>query len=155
MSQDENEAVSTPMITAAIRTVRPIFRFTVSRDEEHVNLIIEDGGRLFDLGERIHHYALLILVRQHMQDVRGGLDSGSCGWIDCTDLAKMLGLDLCHLNVQIFRLRRQILASGLPPAQGLSFIERRRGQLRAVAMSVAILQGVGAEFEELSSPMHL
>ncbi|NIA00811.1 hypothetical protein [Massilia sp. CCM 8734] len=127
----------------------PLFRFTVSRDEEHVHLVMEDGKRVVDLGERIHHYALLILVRRNIDDVLAGRDTCSCGWTDRNDLARMLGLDPCHLAVQMFRLRRQLFAAGLTHA----LIERRRGQLRAVGMSVSIVQGGGTMRAQLSGPI--
>lgn len=129
-----------------------MLRFTVSRDEEHVCLVIEDGDGRHDLGERIHHYPLLLLVRQRLAHMRRGIDAASAGWVSCTDLARMLGLDLSHLYVQMFRVRRQILAAGLDPSRAAAVIERRRGQVRAAALSVWIAQGDAVLAADLSGP---
>lgn len=134
---------------SSARNARPVVRFTVSRDEEHVSIVIDSAAGRFDLGERVHHYALLLLVRRHLQHVDHGADAGSAGWIACSDLAHMLGLDLSHLNVQIHRLRRQILDAGLPPRQAAALIQRRRGQLRVAGCAVSISQGVAVQFDSL------
>lgn len=139
-----------PQSSASIvKAASPLFHFAVSRDEEHVHLRIQSAGLVFDLGERIHHYALLLLVRQAVADARRGLDRDSVGWTNIADLAKMLGLDRSHLHVQVFRLLRQIAGSGLPPAQTLALIERRRGQLRVVGIAISIVQGAQITFEDL------
>ena len=82
--------------------------FDVSLDEEHVFLSITQDQRRLDLGERVHHYALLTLARRRLADRASGIDPHSQGWIDTELLSKMLGLEAAHLNIQIFRMRRQI-----------------------------------------------
>ncbi|NQZ13044.1 MAG: FHA domain-containing protein, partial [Algicola sp.] len=42
--------------------------FKVSQNEEHVTLSCKVGAQLFDLGERNHHYLLLLLARARLND---------------------------------------------------------------------------------------
>ena len=44
-----------------------LLSFTVSRDEEHVDLRVAYRGEEWNLGERVHHYPLLLLVRLRTQ----------------------------------------------------------------------------------------
>ena len=52
------------------------------------------------------------------------------GWLDRDELCRMLGVDSNHLNVTIFRLRKQLAALGI---HGLGDLVARRlgtGQIR-------------------------
>jgi len=90
-----------------------IFRFDVSQDEESTSLTIIENGLEIDLGVRSHHYLLVHLLRH--RSVQGNEE---------------LGLEETHMNIQIFRARKQVAAT-LPAASGHSkLIERRRGALR-------------------------
>ena len=118
--------------------------FDVSLDEEHVFLSITQDQRRLDLGERVHHYALLTLARRRLADRASGIDPHSQGWIDTERLSKMLGLEAAHLNIQIFRMRRQIaLALAMPASPDV--IERRRGQIRFGTPPVSIVRGSAIE----------
>lgn len=122
--------------------------FSVSRNEEHVRLKVLYGDHEFDLGERVHHYPLLLLVRLRAEDLRRGVPTDSAGWVAFPQLSKMLGMDATHLTIQLFRLRKQI-SDSIPVEHPLSLIERRRGELRAAAMSVSIEQGATIQVEQL------
>lgn len=101
-----------------------LFRFDLSQDEESANLtLITNVGEL-ELGERTHHYLLVHLLRCR------SLNEQQVTWLDNHLLMKELGLEETHLNIQIFRARKQV-ASALPGFSGHSkFIQRRRGALR-------------------------
>lgn len=102
-----------------------LFRFDLSQNEENTNLTLIDNGLEIDLGERSHHYLLLHLLRQRSEQ------DNDLGWLDSQLLMKQLGLEETHMNIQIFRVRKQV-AAALPQITGLSkLIERRRGALRA------------------------
>lgn len=124
---------------------RPTLHFTVSLDEEHVCLQVLDGERQLDLGERSHHYALLILARLRLADAQRHPDSHSHGWVELERLAKMLGLDPGHLNIQIFRMRKQLALAMPPGAQVPELIERRRGALRFGSLRFRITRGTQLE----------
>jgi hypothetical protein len=135
----------------APRPSRPTLYFNVSLDEEHVHLQVRDTHYQLDLGERSHHYALLILARLRLADAQRHLDRHAHGWVEMERLAKMLGLDPSHLNIQIFRMRKQ-LALALPPgAQVPELIERRRGSLRFGSLRFHITRG--SQVEAYYDPM--
>lgn len=123
--------------------------FTVSRDEEHVDLRAAVSGWEGHLGERVHHYPLLLLVRQRMHDQKRGVAADSAGWVDFPELARMLGIDTAHLRIQMFRLRRQCSAVFSLAQHHLALVEHRRGQIRAASMSVCISQGGTVQREYL------
>ncbi len=117
------------------------FRFLVSPDEEHVTLQILQDHKVIDLGERVHHYPLLILARQRLADAQQGFDVSSQGWIDFQEFCSMLRMDYFHLNTQIYRARKQILHS-LPNNPHLpKVVERRSGSLRFGSSYLFIQRG--------------
>lgn len=94
---------------------QPRFIFHVSADDWHVRLQIEQGAQRLDLGERVHHYVLLLLAREFCQQQEqrrlngnGSYDPLSLGWIERECLHKMIGDSDTQLNVKIFRAIKQI-----------------------------------------------
>lgn len=109
-----------------------IFRFDLSQDEESTNLTLIDDGVEYELGERSHHYLLVHLLRNRMDN--------ESGWLDSQILMKELGLEEAHMNIQIFRARKQ-LKHAMPTAAGHSkLIERRRGALRSSIENIQIFK---------------
>jgi len=82
--------------------------FKVSADEEHIFLKIKLEELEFDLEERVHHYLLLLLARQRDRDAQEGFDESNQGWIYLDDMSERLGVTLTHLNILIFRARKQV-----------------------------------------------
>jgi hypothetical protein len=121
------------------------FHFHVSTDEEHVFLRIQADKETIDLGERAHHYMLLTLARQRLRDAEDGVDQETQGWIETDRAAGMLGIDPSHLNIQIYRSRKQIddaLSELQNPPQ---VIERRFGGLRFGYTDFEIMRGSAVE----------
>ncbi len=113
----------------------------LSLDEEHARLEVKDGAASTDLGERSHHYCLATLARRRMADQDEGREPGAQGWLGSAELARMLGVDPTHLNIQIFRAREQLMTA-LPGVGPLSrLIERRRGELRIGDLPFEIYRG--------------
>ncbi len=106
------------------------FEFNVSADEEHTFLTAEHHQQAFDFSERVHHYLLLILARQRQEDHQKGFDEESQGWIEISELQDMLGLDYCHLNIQIFRARKQINTEMSSNKRLVEVLQRRVGSIR-------------------------
>jgi len=105
------------------------FIFHLSQDEETTQLELQHQQTL-DFGLRTHHYLLLQLARHRAEDAVRGLDSENQGWVYADQLAAELGLDITHINIQIFRARKQ-LADSLPMVLGQQYlVERRNGKLR-------------------------
>lgn len=113
--------------------------FTVSRDEEHVTATLHTRGGAVDLGARAHHYCLVTLARARFADAQAGYDTASRGWIELDVLARMLGLDESHINVQIHRARTQFLPLLSPGSAEL--VERRRGGVRFGALAFRVVRG--------------
>jgi pSer/pThr/pTyr-binding forkhead associated (FHA) protein len=118
-----------------------VARFDISLDEEHVMLRLSYGALELDLGERTHHYVLLTLARLRTDDAARGLAPPDQGWVYQDRLGKMLGLDAGHLNIQIFRLRRQLAQALGQEVTPPTLIQRRRGELRFGELSMEILRG--------------
>jgi hypothetical protein len=73
---------------------------------------------------------LLSLARSRLEDRKarhapdGGPPESSEGWVYQDELANQLAIDETHLNVAVFRCRRQLAEAGITGAA--SIIERRR-----------------------------
>jgi hypothetical protein len=119
------DAAALPQTTGAAAELAPPPRliFRVSSDEEHVELSADVGGQLVSLGTMPRYYLLLTLARQRAEDRAAGLPETSCGWLHQDDLQKALALGQQHLNIDVFRIRRQLSDKGLPGAA--TVIERR------------------------------
>jgi hypothetical protein len=121
------------------------FIFKVSLDEEHVTVNIKHGEELLDLGERAHHYLLLTLTRQRLSDAMGGMDMETQGWVAQDRMVDMLDMESSHLNIQIFRIRKQI-NEALKDSTGLpTVIERRIGEMRFGCSDFQIFRGASLE----------
>lgn len=97
--------------------------FSVSRDEEFVQLRVACGAHQFDLGSRQHNYLLLTLARRRQADAAEGLPETACGWIYIEDLAHDPMMAAPQLNIDVFRIRKQFEAIGVIEPAGV--VERR------------------------------
>lgn len=121
------------------------FSFYVSVNEEHVAVKIQHGENMIALGERAHHYMLLTLARQRLKDAEEGDDLETQGWIELDRIVDMLRLVDCHLNIQIFRIRKQVRAA-LPDLLNLpQVVERRVGGIRFGYPDFQIFRGSSVE----------
>jgi pSer/pThr/pTyr-binding forkhead associated (FHA) protein len=114
------------------------FIFTVSKNEEHVSLSIIIDNEEISLGERTHHYLLLLLARYRIADQQAGVDDGEQGWLDKDLLSKLIGLDENHINIQIYRFRKQLINAKPSAMRLLQLVERRRGCLRLAVATIKI-----------------
>lgn len=101
--------------------VRLIFR--VSRDEEHVEIVVEGRGENIELGSRVHNYPLLLLARQRLSDAASGLHERSCGWVYLDEFVRLLKVTPERVNMDVYRIRRQFAALGV--FDPVRIIERR------------------------------
>lgn len=122
-------------------TGRSCMVFHISLDEAHVSLTLTRGHASMDLGERPHHDLLILLARQRLADVAHGVDAHSQGWVDFDTLADRLHIDKAHLNIQVFRLRKQLERAVLEGLIQQDFIERRSGGVRLGNVGVEIWKG--------------
>lgn len=122
---DEEQVVATTAFSTAPKPALSdaSLHFGVSADEEHVTLTVQIGSKAFPVKPRTHHYLLLTLARQRLDDVAEGVEDAEAGWLHAEDLQKMLRMDRRALNTQVFRARRQL--AGLDFEGGTDIIERR------------------------------
>jgi FHA domain len=124
--------VSTPTVPAdAVAALR----FRVSTDEEHVEVAVVGGGRTTHLRARSHHYLLLVLARQRMQDQ--ALPAVDRGWVTRDDLARRLRVEPITVNVQLHRIRHDLGRHG-DAAAGLVEIRPGSGHVRVGTDDVAV-----------------
>jgi hypothetical protein len=98
--------------------------FSVSRNEEQVDVVIQHGGNSIDLRPRAHSYLLLTLARARLADQGNAeLADSSQGWVDQARLLKMLATTPAQLALDIYRARRQLEDAGVHDAAHV--IERR------------------------------
>ena len=117
--------------------------FDVSQNEEHVSLKLIVNNQEADLGQRNHHYLLLLLARKRMADQVKGLVEHEQGWIDKGLLGKMAGLNESHINIQVYRFRKRLMTV-LPRHLELSqVVEKRRGEIRFNSDEIVINGGFG------------
>lgn len=103
-------------------------RFLVSSDEEFVEIEVLDGDSQTRLRHRTHNYLLLTLSRLRERD--RDLPESRQGWVDQTDLARMLQISHATVNVHLCRARRAL--GDVREDLGTRIVERRHGvsQLR-------------------------
>lgn len=128
------------------------FVFNLSLDEETTQLELRHQKHYLDLAVRSHHYLMLQLARHRADDALQGLDNTCQGWVYADQLASELGLDATHMNIQIFRARKQ-LADSLPEIGGhQSLLERRGGKIRFGCEKFKIYKGANLTAELPLSP---
>jgi len=99
-------------------------QFSVSRNEEHVEVKIVHGERSIELRPRAHSYVLLTLARLRLQDQGDqALDPANQGWVYQDRLLKMLATTPTQLAVDIYRARKQFSEAGVTEAAQI--VERR------------------------------
>ena len=87
----------------------PALCFTVSSDEEFVELSLEYPHRTVKLGSRSHNYLLLTLARARLADRDAGVPEASCGWTDKEQLADDLRVAPPQVDGEIFRIRKHFI----------------------------------------------
>ncbi len=108
--------------------------FSVSRDEEHVEVtVLHDGGTIA-LPPRTYHYVLLVLARERLRDVE--LPPSDRGWVDREELCRMLAVDSLKLNVDICRIRKQLASIGVLGAAGIVARSATSGQFQLAAQRI-------------------
>jgi hypothetical protein len=123
--------------------------FDVSLDEETTDLRLVSPYRSIDCGVRSHHNLLLQLARHRAQDINRGLSANAQGWIYMEQLTGELGLYISHINIQIFRARKQLTELVPNTANSSAIIERRGGRLRLGTQCFNICKGGKVEFSNV------
>jgi len=124
--------------------------FDVSQNEEHVSFRLKMDQHEYDLGERNHHYLMLLLARKRIADIQTGVCVTEQGWVDKADLCKMLGQNEGHINIQVYRFRKQVV-SMLPKSFNFpQAIERRSKAIRLAYEDIQITGGTQIIIENMN-----
>lgn len=121
--------------------------FQTSLDEESTQLMIQIGDKSIDLLVRSHHYLTLCLARQRAIDAQAGIDNSEQGWLYADDLARDLGIDASHLNILIYRIRKQFVEACNNNCETSNIIERNPGKIRLAANHFRIIKGDKVEYD--------
>ncbi len=122
------------------------FKFCISPNEEDIRLTLVVDDHEYDLGRRSYNYLLLALTRKRLADLNCGLAAADQGWMYRHDLEKDVSRELgyqvdeYYVNLQIFRLRKQLME--IKPFGHLfsKIIERRTGALRFMFPQVKLIK---------------
>lgn len=117
------------------------FVFDLSQDEEHTGLNLRCADQEIKLGERSHHYLLMHLARLRAEHAREGHDGKTQGWVENEQIKRDLGLDMPHINIMIFRARKQIAESLEHGLDSEHLIERGKGRMRFGGSRFRIFKG--------------
>ena len=135
---DEREVQATRPSSRGIDDIKLTFR--VSRDEEHVELWVEHpGGHVEVLPPRAHYYSLLQLARIRLKCERlPEVPEPARGWVSVSELCRMLAYEESRLNVDIYRVRRDLAKTGISDAPKAIERQRARCRLRLCPQRVSI-----------------
>ncbi|MEM9074125.1 MAG: FHA domain-containing protein [Myxococcota bacterium] len=111
------------------------FSFSVSRDEEHVELELQTNVQSFRLPSRSFHYLLVTLARRRIADCE--LPLNERGWMHVEDLMKQMRVSRQKLNLDVSRARRQLAELGVAHA---AMLIERRPQASQLRLGVAKLE---------------
>ena len=114
-------------------------RFHVSPDEEHVQIHLLTASRVEkELRPRSFDYMLLALARARLADeASGSIPESEQGWVFADELARSLGIDISHVNVDVYRARRRFSDVGVQRADDMI---ARRAQTRALRLECGRLE---------------
>ena len=112
------------------------FEFTLSADQEKINIKITVNALSMDLGEHSYNYLLLTLARKRLEDIEAGYEPKDQGWQSIEYLTRELSkdelkeVDQYNLNLRIHRLRKGLQKLKPHGSQFVNVIERRKGEIR-------------------------
>jgi hypothetical protein len=109
-----------------------VLEFLVSRDSEHVDLLLRQGVHVRTIESGAHALLLLVLARVRLADAAAGvLPEPERGWMHREDLMKALAIsDSQLLNLWVFRARRQFAEMKVPGGSNVVELRESAGQLR-------------------------
>jgi pSer/pThr/pTyr-binding forkhead associated (FHA) protein len=136
-----------PSIDGGLNLHQITLHFNVSQDEEHVSLKITVGDQVYNLHERVHHYAVLLLARQRKNDAKLKIVGDKQGLLEFATFSKMLGLEPVHVNIHIHRFRLQVFQTIPEASSWPSLIERKNRNVRFGAFKFKETRGSAMHME--------
>lgn len=138
-----NDPIEDTLDSHPIITEQNYLQFSVTPDEESVVITYHHNGETIDLGERVHHYILLVLARLRLEDHNKGEIPENQGWIDIDQLLEMLNVKRKHFNIQLYRLRQQVTQLFPQHPLNTTLVERRAQKIRMGYPRFTIIGGCG------------
>lgn len=141
----ENEVLDETVNHASLAE-NAFFQFNLSADEERISIKIVLNELELDLGERVYHYLLLALARQRLDHDEMDYVFADQGWMSIDDLTHDMSkefrkeIDAYYLNLQIYRLRKQLLEMEPLGYMFSDIIERRKGEIRFAYQNFKIIK---------------
>lgn len=111
--------------------------FSVSSDEEFVELTVECPRGRIGLGSRSHNYLLLTLARARLADRAANCSEGACGWMDKEQLARGLRVQLSQVDLEVFRIRKHFADHGIEHS---ALVIERRPRTRQLRLGISSLR---------------
>lgn len=109
--------------------------------EEYVTATLAPrSGASIDLRSYSHLVVLLELARVRLEDRRRGIGPAQEGWVHREELSRRLGRDVGHINIMIFRLRKQLTDADLMDSANIIERMARTGMLRVGVVDVRVHQ---------------
>ena len=115
--------------------------FDVSANEENVELRLQKGKKVIELGERSHYYLLMQLARHKHEHLEQGATNEAAGWVSKGLLEMELGLNESHLNIQLHRACKQLAEYFSFTPEKPDTLLRKRGQLKLCCNHFIIRKG--------------
>lgn len=113
--------------------------FTVSPDEEHVEVAVMVDDRVELLESRACHYLLLTLARARIHEPgKAAPPADQEGWVSHDELCRCLAFDDQRLNTDIFRLRQAFARIGAVDYARIVERRTRPRRLRTGALRIQI-----------------
>lgn len=113
-------------LSASTNTENLHLTFALSSDGEQIEIVVTGGTQDVVMSHRAHHALLLHLARARVRDEQAAtLPPEEWGWVQAIDVAEALDVPVTHLNMNIFRARKQFMKAGL--CRSADVVERRRG----------------------------
>ncbi len=125
----------TPHQDGALSVATSTFCFFVSKNEEHVRLVVQQGRTKTTFEAREHYYLLLVLARRRLADRERAPEER--GWVSRDELVRQLHADVNSIDVSIHRNRRRLEEANVLGAAGV--VEVRRGERRFGADHIEII----------------
>jgi len=135
----ETDLVEISRYTASASNV--VATFEVSENNEFVSLKLIVNKIKYELKHRSHHGLMLVLARKRLLDINAGVCDEGQGWISKEALARSLGLKETHVNIHIYRFRKQFVTLIPSEYKHLQLVETRRGELRFASRLIEIKDG--------------
>ena len=121
----------TQVFASPAKSAETRFEVIASADLESIEVVVYESGREpLSLGVKSHHYLFYILAKARIDDSGLNIPEKDQGWITTHQLSAMMKLEVNHINIQVYRLRKGIIEATGKRLQAGKILNRRNGAIR-------------------------